>query len=93
MNLVNNSKRSHDPMPSPTTSARKRQKTSQSVPSASIPAPSAIHSQQLPAQMQPSSSAAKKAAQSGTKGKKNKPVSDGSKNLRYVTPLMFVMPY
>jgi hypothetical protein len=77
MNLVNNFQRSHDPMPSPTTSARKRQKMSQSIPSASIPAPSAV--QQLPAQMHPSSSAAKKVAQSGTKGKKTKPVSDGSK--------------
>jgi hypothetical protein len=76
MNLVNNSQHSHDPMPSPTTSARKRQKTSQPIPSASIPVPSAVHSQPLPAPIQPASSGAKKASQSGTKGKKTKQVSD-----------------
>lgn len=71
MNLVNNNaQRSHDPMPSPTTSARKRQKTSQPIPSASIPVPSAVHSQPLAAPLQPSSSGAKKGAPSGTKGKR-----------------------
>ena len=77
MNSVNNAQRLHDPMPSPTTSARKRQKTSQPIPSASVPAPSAMHSQPLAATMQPSSSGAKKAAPPGSKVKKNKPVSDG----------------
>jgi hypothetical protein len=76
MNSVN-AQRLHDPVPSPTTSARKRQKTSQPIPSASVPAPSAIHSQPLAAPMQPSSSGAKKAAPLGTKVKKTKPVSDG----------------
>jgi hypothetical protein len=75
MNSVN-AQRLHDPVPSPTTSARKRQKTSQPIPSASVPAPSAMHSQPLAAPMQPSSSGAKKAAPPGTKVKKNKPVSD-----------------
>ncbi|KAG2583084.1 hypothetical protein PVAP13_6KG225900 [Panicum virgatum] len=73
MNSVNNAQRLHDPMPSPTTSARKRQKTSQPIPSASVPAPSAMHSQPLAATMQPSSSGAKKAAPPGSKVKKNKP--------------------
>ncbi|XP_062192595.1 protein EMSY-LIKE 3-like isoform X2 [Phragmites australis] len=73
MNLVNNAQHSHDPMPSPTTSARKRQKISQPIPSASVPAPSVLHSQPLTAPMQPSSSGAKKAAPPGTKGKKTKP--------------------
>ncbi|KAK8450939.1 hypothetical protein SEVIR_6G123800v4 [Setaria viridis] len=73
MNSVNNAQRLHDPMPSPTTSARKRQKISQPIPSASVPAPSAMHSQPLAAPMQPSSSGAKKAAPPGTKVKKTKP--------------------
>lgn len=73
MNLVNNAERPHDPMPSPTTSARKRQKMSQPIPSASVPALSAMHSQPLTAPMQPSSSGAKKAAPPGTKMKKTKP--------------------
>ncbi|CAO2188950.1 unnamed protein product [Urochloa humidicola] len=73
MNSVNNAQRLHDPVPSPTTSARKRQKTSQPIPSASVPAPSGMHSQPLAASMQPSSSGAKKAAPSGTKMKKTKP--------------------
>ncbi|XP_062196271.1 protein EMSY-LIKE 3-like isoform X2 [Phragmites australis] len=73
MNLVNNAQRSHDPMPSPTTSARKRQKTSQPIPSASVAAPSAVHSQHLTVPMQPSSSGAKNSAPLGTKGKKTKP--------------------
>ncbi|KAG2583088.1 protein EMSY-LIKE 3 isoform X1 [Panicum virgatum] len=73
MNLVNNAQRLHDPVPSPTTSSRKRQKTSQPIPSASVPAPSAMHSQALPAPMQPSSSGAKKAAPPVTKVKKTKP--------------------
>lgn len=76
--MVNNAQRSHDRVPSPTTSARKRQKTSQSIPSASVPVPSpAVHSQTLTAPMQPLSSATKKVAPPGTKGKKTKPVSDG----------------
>jgi hypothetical protein len=77
INLVNNSQRTHDPIPSPTTSARKRQKMSQPILSACVPAPSAMHSQPLTAPMQPSSSGAKKGAQPGTKVKKTKPVSDG----------------
>ncbi|KAL5223043.1 hypothetical protein ABZP36_027756 [Zizania latifolia] len=73
-NVVNNAQRPLDRMPSPTTSARKRQKTSQSIPSASVPAPSpAVHSQPLSGQIQPLSSAAKKVAPPGTKGKKTKP--------------------
>ncbi|XP_015651073.1 protein EMSY-LIKE 3 isoform X1 [Oryza sativa Japonica Group] len=72
--MVNNAQRSHDRVPSPTTSARKRQKTSQSIPSASVPVPSpAVHSQTLTAPMQPLSSATKKVAPPGTKGKKTKP--------------------
>ncbi|XP_039815872.1 protein EMSY-LIKE 1-like isoform X5 [Panicum virgatum] len=73
MNPVNNAQRLHDPVPSPTTSARKRQKTSQPIPSASVPAPSAMHSQPIAAPIQPSSSGAKKAAPPGSKVKKNKP--------------------
>ncbi|PUZ50995.1 hypothetical protein GQ55_6G126000 [Panicum hallii var. hallii] len=73
MNSVNNAQRLHDLMPSPTTSARKRQKMSQPIPSASVPVPSAMHSQPLAAPMQPLSSGAKKAAPPGTKVKKTKP--------------------
>ncbi|RLN05348.1 hypothetical protein C2845_PM13G09700 [Panicum miliaceum] len=73
MNSVNNAQRLHDPMPSPTTSAHKRQKTSQPILSASVPAQFAMHSQPLAAPMQPSSSGAKKAAPTGSKVKKNKP--------------------
>ncbi|KAG8087090.1 hypothetical protein GUJ93_ZPchr0010g9064 [Zizania palustris] len=72
-NMVNDAQRSHDPMPSPTISARKRQKTAQSILSASVPAQSpAVHSQPLSVPMQPLSSTAKKVAPPGTKGKKTK---------------------
>ncbi|XP_073003796.1 protein EMSY-LIKE 3-like isoform X1 [Typha latifolia] len=72
--LVSNAQPSHDTIPSPTVSAsRKRQKTSQSIPSLSMAAPSpALHSQPLPAPMQPTSSALKKGSASGVKGKKTK---------------------
>ncbi|XP_044984233.1 protein EMSY-LIKE 3-like isoform X3 [Hordeum vulgare subsp. vulgare] len=62
----------HDPAPSPTTSGRKRQKTSQSVPPIPIPSP-VMHPQQMATPTQPSSSAAKKGFPPGTKGKKMKP--------------------
>ncbi|XP_010265884.1 PREDICTED: protein EMSY-LIKE 3 isoform X2 [Nelumbo nucifera] len=64
----------HDPVPSPTVSAsRKKQKTSQSVPSLSLNAPSpAFHPQTVSASMQPSSSAAKRGAGVGARGKKPK---------------------
>ncbi|KAL6598040.1 hypothetical protein ACP70R_046461 [Stipagrostis hirtigluma subsp. patula] len=69
--LPNNPQQLHDSAPSPTTSARKRQKTSQTVPA--LPAPPAMHSQQLVMPTQPSSSAARKAIPPGPKGKKTKP--------------------
>ncbi|OVA20872.1 EMSY N-terminal [Macleaya cordata] len=64
----------HDPIPSPTVSAsRKKQKTSQSVPSLSLNAPSpALHPQTVGASMQPSSSSAKRAPVVGARGKKPK---------------------
>jgi hypothetical protein len=63
----------HDPAPSPTTSGRKRQKTSQSVPPLAAPAP-VMHSQQMATPTQPSSSTAKKGFPPGpNKGKKTKP--------------------
>ncbi|CAM0950840.1 unnamed protein product [Alopecurus aequalis] len=63
----------HDPAPSPTTSSRKRQKTSQSVPPLAAPAP-VMHPQQMATPTQPSSSAAKKPFPPGpNKGKKTKP--------------------
>lgn len=62
----------HDALPSPTVSAsRKKQKTSQSVASLSIRAPS----QALHPSMQPSSSALKQGSVSGVRGKKPKSVS------------------
>ncbi|XP_062193767.1 protein EMSY-LIKE 3-like isoform X1 [Phragmites australis] len=70
--LPNNPQPIHDPVPSPTTSARKRQKTSQSVPALPAPSP-AMHSQQLAAPIQPSSSTARKGVPPGHKGKKTKP--------------------
>ncbi|KAJ1288544.1 hypothetical protein BS78_02G097000 [Paspalum vaginatum] len=70
--LSNNPQPIHDPVPSPTTSGRKRQKTSQSVPALTAPPP-VIHSQQLATPMQPLSSTARKAVPQGPKGKKSKP--------------------
>nr|XP_029116580.1 protein EMSY-LIKE 3 isoform X1 [Elaeis guineensis] len=72
--LHNNAQPVHDPAPSPTVSAsRKRQKTSHSIPSQSLGAPSpALHSQPV-ASLQPSSSGAKWGVIAGTKGKKPKP--------------------
>jgi len=69
--MSNNPQPIHDPVPSPTTSGRKRQKTSQSVPA--LPAPPAMHSQQLATPTQPSSSTARKAVPPVPKGKKTKP--------------------
>nr|DAD42212.1 TPA_asm: hypothetical protein HUJ06_000442 [Nelumbo nucifera] len=64
----------HDSMPSPSISAsRKKQKTSQSVPPLSLNAPSpALHPQAVAVSMQPSSSAAKRGAAAGARGKKSK---------------------
>eukprot|EP00268_Persea_americana_P043320 TRINITY_DN4351_c0_g1_i5.p1 TRINITY_DN4351_c0_g1~~TRINITY_DN4351_c0_g1_i5.p1 ORF type:complete len:489 (-),score=131.70 TRINITY_DN4351_c0_g1_i5:458-1924(-) len=61
-------------IPSPTVSAsRKKQKTSQSMPSMSAGAPSpALHPQAIVPPMQPSSSVAKRGAAVGAKGKKSK---------------------
>uniref|UniRef100_A0A0E0QP01 ENT domain-containing protein n=1 Tax=Oryza rufipogon TaxID=4529 RepID=A0A0E0QP01_ORYRU len=70
--LPNNAQPMHDLAPSPTTSGRKRQKTSQSFPALPAPPP-VMHSQQLALQGPPSSSTAKKGASSGAKGKKTKP--------------------
>lgn len=74
--LANNPQPKHDTVPSPSVSAsRKRQKTSQSIPSLPLPAPSpALLPQPLAPSMQPSSSAAKKGAPPGPKGKKTKSV-------------------
>ncbi|XP_021308912.1 protein EMSY-LIKE 3 isoform X2 [Sorghum bicolor] len=74
--LSNNPQPIHDPVPSPTTSGRKRQKTSQSVPALPAP-PLALHSQQLATPTQPSSSTARKAVPPGPKGKKMKPKVPG----------------
>jgi hypothetical protein len=63
----------HDPAPSPTTSSRKRQKISQSVPPLAAPPP-VMHPQQM-APAQPSSSAKKGFLPGPNKGKKTKPVS------------------
>ncbi|KAF8395905.1 hypothetical protein HHK36_019860 [Tetracentron sinense] len=64
----------HDPLPSPTVSAsRKKQKTSQSVASLSLGAPSpGLHPQTVAASMQPSPSTAKRGAAVGARGKKPK---------------------
>ena len=65
----------HDPIPSPTVSAsRKKQKTSQSVASLSIGAPSPA----LPPSMQPSSSALRRGPPPGARTKKPKSVSSNS---------------
>ncbi|MCL7041877.1 hypothetical protein MKW94_020707 [Papaver nudicaule] len=80
----------HDQIPSPTVSAsRKKQKTTQSVPSLSLNAPSpALHQQAVGgASMQPSSSSAKRAATAGARGKKPKsgalPGVPGMKSIPY----------
>ncbi|KAF3787811.1 EMSY-LIKE 3 protein [Nymphaea thermarum] len=64
----------HEPAPSPTVSAsRKKQKTSHSVASVSLGAPSpAMHPRSAAAPVQPSSSAAKRGAVVGAGGKKPK---------------------
>ncbi|XP_011625434.1 protein EMSY-LIKE 3 isoform X2 [Amborella trichopoda] len=64
----------HDPSPSPTVSAsRKKQKTSHQMPSLSLNAPSPnIPPQTVAASMHPSSSAAKRGAVVGARGKKPK---------------------
>ncbi|XP_043692092.1 protein EMSY-LIKE 3-like isoform X2 [Telopea speciosissima] len=70
--LLSNAQPVHDPMPSPTVSAsRKKQKTSQSL-SLGAPSPS-LHPQTGAGSMQPSSSAAKRGAVVGARGKKPKP--------------------
>lgn len=73
--LHSTSQPGHDAIPSPTVSAsRKKQKTSQSVPSLTLGAPSpALHQQTLAASVQPSPSVAKRGAAVGAKGKKPKP--------------------
>ncbi|KAK9289687.1 hypothetical protein L1049_008309 [Liquidambar formosana] len=65
----------HDSIPSPTVSAsRKKQKTSQSVPSVSLGVASAgLHPQSIAASMQPTSSAGKRGAAVGARGKMPKP--------------------
>ncbi|KAJ0961279.1 hypothetical protein J5N97_000737 [Dioscorea zingiberensis] len=72
--LLNTSQPMHDPVPSPTVSAsRKRQKTTQALPSSSLGAPSsAMHSQQVAPSMQLSLSAAKRAPAAGSKSKNPK---------------------
>ena len=66
--MLSTSQPSHDPVPSPTVSgSRKKQKTSQSVASLSMGAPS-------PA-LQPSSSALRRGPPPGAKSKKSKSVS------------------
>ncbi|KAK9273872.1 hypothetical protein L1049_018684 [Liquidambar formosana] len=67
--MINSAQPVHDPIPSPTVSAsRKKQKTSQSVASLSLGAPSpALHPS-----MQPSSSALKRGPPPGARGKKPK---------------------
>lgn len=70
--MLNNAQPAHDPAPSPTVSASRKRKTSQSIP---LGAPSlALHPQPVATPMQPSSSAAKRGTAPGTKGKKLKSV-------------------
>ena len=70
--MLSTSQPFHDPVPSPTVSgSRKKQKTSQSVASLSMGAPSpALHPS-----MQPSSSALRRGPPPGAKSKKSKSVS------------------
>ncbi|XP_077211027.1 protein EMSY-LIKE 3-like isoform X2 [Tasmannia lanceolata] len=72
--LLSTSQPVHDTMPSPTVSAsRKKQKTSQSMPSLSLGAPSpALHQPTIAPSLQPSSSVAKRGATVGSRGKKPK---------------------
>ncbi|XP_019708027.1 protein EMSY-LIKE 3 isoform X3 [Elaeis guineensis] len=72
--LLNSAQAAHDPVPSPTVSAsRKRQKTSQPVPSLSLGAPSpGLHAQPVATSMQPSSAASKRGTAAGARGKKPK---------------------
>ncbi|KAJ4969770.1 hypothetical protein NE237_002869 [Protea cynaroides] len=88
--LLSNSQPVHDPMPSPTVSAsRKKQKTSQSLPSLSLGAPSpSLHPQAGAGSMQPSSSAVKRGAAVGARGKKPKsgqtrPGASSMKSMQY----------
>ncbi|XP_008805473.1 LOW QUALITY PROTEIN: protein EMSY-LIKE 3 [Phoenix dactylifera] len=72
--LLNSAQLTNDPVPSPTVSAsRKRQKPSQTIPSLSLGAPSPVlHSQPVATSIQPSSTAAKRGAAAGARGKKPK---------------------
>ncbi|KAM0942916.1 putative ENT domain, protein EMSY-LIKE, plant, ENT domain-like superfamily [Dioscorea sansibarensis] len=88
--LLNNAQPMHDAVPSPTVSAsRKRQKTSQALPSSSLGAPSsAMNSQQVAASMQPSLSAAKRTSAAGSKSKNPKsgqtlPSAPSAKPMQY----------
>ncbi|XP_024962925.1 protein EMSY-LIKE 3-like isoform X2 [Cynara cardunculus var. scolymus] len=72
--MLNTGQAVHDPLPSPSVSAsRKKQKMNPSVPSQSfnVPSPS-FHPQPIPAPNQPSSSSARRAPMTGTKGKNKK---------------------
>ncbi|KAJ6799904.1 protein EMSY-LIKE 3-like isoform X1 [Iris pallida] len=84
--MLNNAQPAHDQVPSPTVSASRKRKTSQSIPSQSLGAPSpALHSQPVTAHMEPSSSTAKRGAAAGAKGKKGQtlPGASAVKSLPY----------
>lgn len=87
--LLSNAQPIHDPAPSPTVSASRKRKTSQSIPSMSLGAPSpALHSQPVSTSMQPSTSAPKRGSAPATKGKKLKsgqplPGTSSAKSLQY----------
>ncbi|KAJ6840365.1 protein EMSY-LIKE 3-like isoform X1 [Iris pallida] len=89
--MLNNAQPAHDRVPSPSVSASRKRKTSQSIASLSMGAPPvAPHSQPVAAPMQPSSSAAQKGAASGAKGKKLKsgqtlPGASSMKSLPYTS--------
>ncbi|PIN25176.1 hypothetical protein CDL12_02074 [Handroanthus impetiginosus] len=74
----------HDPLPSPSVSAsRKKQKKVSSLPSQSLGGPShSFHPQMMAAPNQPSSSAAKRGAVVGAKGKKHKSMPPGASSMK-----------
>lgn len=72
LGMVNTSHPGHDPVPSPVSTSRKKQKIAPSMPSQSFGGPSGFSQQSVAPTNQPSSSAVKRGHMTGPKGKKQK---------------------
>ncbi|KAJ6829428.1 protein EMSY-LIKE 3-like isoform X1 [Iris pallida] len=84
--MLNSAQPAHDQVPSPSISASRKRKTSQSIPSLTLGAPTpSLHSQPVTAPVEPSSSAVKRGTAAGAKGKKGPtlPCPSAEKSLPY----------